>query len=64
MPLDQDLNYKMQYHDVPSYLNSACIPFSQQYFSVTHYDKMRFSSFNQGLYNPVTQYKSAIQEEE
>ena len=46
MPYDQSMNYKMQYHRVPEYLNAACIPFSQQYFSVSNYDQMRYSSFD------------------
>ena len=64
MPYDQSMNYKMQYHKVPEYLNAACIPFSQQYFSMGNYDDMRYSSFDHGLYNPVSKFKSLIQEEE
>jgi len=28
MPYDIGTNYKMQYHNVPSYLKPACLPFS------------------------------------
>jgi hypothetical protein len=64
MPYDQSMNYKMQYHRVPEYLNAACIPFSQEYFSIKNYDTLRYSSYEHGLYNSVNKYKSAIQEEE
>jgi hypothetical protein len=54
------MNYKMQYHKVPDYLNSACIPFSQDFFSMKSFDTLRYSSFDTGLYNPVAKFKSAI----
>lgn len=64
MPYDIGINYKMHYHKMPTYLNSACLPFSQEYFSISSYDQMRFSKFEEGCFNPVDKYKSAIQKEE
>jgi len=48
MPYDTGANYKMQYHKVPQYLNSACLPFSQEYYSLGSFDHLRYSSFEQG----------------
>lgn len=48
MPFDIGTNYKMKYHQVPSYLQAACVPFSQELFSLESYDLLRYSSFETG----------------
>lgn len=64
MPYDIGANYKMKYHSVPTYLNSACLPFCQEFFSMPSYDHLRYSNYEHGLHNPVKTYVSALQGEE
>ena len=57
MPFDSGTtykkNYNMHYHEVPRYLNAACIPFTQEYFSQNEYDQIRYSSYVNGPMNAV-----------
>jgi len=54
----------MQYHKIPSYVQAACLPFTQQEFSMPKYDSMRYSSYDGGPFEPIQVFKSAIQQEE
>jgi hypothetical protein len=60
MPYDIGSNYKMQFHQLPTYLKPACLPFSQQYFSSNYYNEQRYSSYDEGRFNPIAQFQSAL----
>ena len=51
------------YHDVPPYLNTACLPFAQQYYSVEEFDMIRYSQRTKEYYEYDT-YMSALKDEE
>lgn len=38
MPFESDI-----YHRIPNYLNAACLPFAQQFYSKYSYDYLRYS---------------------
>jgi hypothetical protein len=48
---------------VPNYLNAACLPYVQQYYSVENLDELRYSGRTNG-YNEYEVYLSALRDEE
>lgn len=51
------------YHDVPSYLNTACLPFAQQFYSMPGFDHIRYSERNKRFCEYDT-YVSSLRDEE
>ncbi len=51
------------YHQIPTYLNTACLPFAQQYYSLESANEPRYSTRSKP-YNEFDIYKSALQSEE
>jgi hypothetical protein len=58
-----DSNVAYLEEQVPPYLNTACIPFVQEYFSLENFDEMRVHYMGGNSYHEFDAYMSALKDD-
>mmetsp|Transcript_27432 Transcript_27432/g.26499 ORF Transcript_27432/g.26499 Transcript_27432/m.26499 type:complete len:101 (+) Transcript_27432:703-1005(+) len=51
------------FHQIPTYLNTGCLPFTQQYYSLESLDHSRYST-KQRPFVALATYQSILQDQE